>query len=279
MERYHHLEAAGFNLEQIELFHTGADGAASYLLDDSHAMVGVNDFIAYVETSIAADHEGTPTSAGKAEEQNTSILAQAGRKGNYNEGFRRLKEWLSRVSRTFMRSGVLRPKSALGFIIRSNMQEQIKKKLQDEMNLLEHELNHELPKELKKAVALGDLSENAEYHMAKQRQEFVKARLRQLGRRLADLSLINMNNIPKDKIGLGSTVRVYDNDKNEEVKFQLVTSEESDVAAGKISTTSPIGRALLNKKVGDTAVVITPNGKREMEVLSLTTIHDEVGTE
>ncbi len=159
------------------------------------------------------------------------------------------------------------------------MQEQIKKKLQDEMNLLEHELNHELPKELKKAVALGDLSENAEYHMAKQRQEFVKARLRQLGRRLADLSLINMNNIPKDKIGLGSTVRVYDNDKNEEVKFQLVTSEESDVAAGKISTTSPIGRALLNKKVGDTAVVITPNGKREMEVLSLTTIHDVVGTE
>ena len=158
------------------------------------------------------------------------------------------------------------------------MQEQIKKKLQDEMNLLEHELNHELPKELKKAVALGDLSENAEYHMAKQRQEFVKARLRQLGRRLADLSLINMNNIPKDKIGLGSTVRVYDNDKNEEVKFQLVTSEESDVAAGKISTTSPIGRALLNKKVGDTAVIITPNGKREMEVLSLTTIHDEVGT-
>ena len=159
------------------------------------------------------------------------------------------------------------------------MQEQIKKKLQDEMNLLEHELNHELPKELKKAVALGDLSENAEYHMAKQRQEFVKARLRQLGRRLADLSLINMNNIPKDKIGLGSTVRVYDNDKNEEVKFQLVTSEESDVAAGKISTTSPIGRALLNKQVGDTAVIITPNGKREMEVLSLTTIHDEVGTE
>ena len=178
-----------------------------------------------------------------------------------------------------MRSGVLELKSGLGFIIRSNMQEQIKKKLQDEMNLLEHELNHELPKELKKAVALGDLSENAEYHMAKQRQEFVKARLRQLGRRLADLSLINMNNIPKDKIGLGSTVRVYDNDKNEEVKFQLVTSEESDVAAGKISTTSPIGRALLNKKVGDTAVIITPNGKREMEVLSLTTIHDEVGTE
>jgi len=155
------------------------------------------------------------------------------------------------------------------------MPELIKKKLQEEINALEHELSHELPQELKRAVALGDLSENAEYHMAKQRQEFVKARLRQLGRRLADLSLINMNNIPKDKVGLGSTVRVYDSTKNEEVEYKLVTSEESDVTAGKISTTSPIGRALLNKKVGDTAAVVTPNGNRELEVLSLTTIHDE----
>ena len=154
------------------------------------------------------------------------------------------------------------------------MTEQIKKKLQEEIAALEHELSHELPKELKKAVALGDLSENAEYHMAKQRQEFVKARLRQLGRRLADLSLINMSNIPKDKVGLGSTVKVYDNHKNEEIEYKLVTSEESDVAAGKISTTSPIGRALLNKKVGDSATVVTPNGNREMEILSLITIHD-----
>jgi len=154
------------------------------------------------------------------------------------------------------------------------MTEHIKKKLQEEINALEHELSHELPKELKKAVALGDLSENAEYHMAKQRQEYVKARLRQLGRRLADLSLVNMSNIPKDKVGLGSTVKVYDNTKNAEVEYNLVTSEESDVAAGKISTTSPIGRALLNKKVGDTAVVVTPNGPREMEILSLSTIHD-----
>jgi len=146
--------------------------------------------------------------------------------------------------------------------------------LQDEINALEHELVHELPKEIKKAAALGDLSENAEYHMAKQRQEFVKARVRQLGKRLAELSMVNMNNIPKDRIGLGSTVKVYDTTKNEEVEYNLVTSEESDVGAGKISTTSPIGRALLNKKVGDTAVVVTPNGKREMEVLSLMTIHD-----
>ena len=157
------------------------------------------------------------------------------------------------------------------------MTEQIKKKLQEEIAALEHELSHELPKELKKAVALGDLSENAEYHMAKQRQEFVKARLRQLGRRLADLSLVNRSNIPKDKVGLGSTVKVYDSTKEEEIQYKLVTSEESDVAAGKVSTTSPIGRALINKKVGDTATVVTPNGNRELEVLSLVTIHDEAG--
>ena len=156
------------------------------------------------------------------------------------------------------------------------MTEHIKRKLQDEINALEHELVHELPKEIKKAAALGDLSENAEYHMAKQRQEFVKARVRQLGKRLADLSMVNMNNIPKDRVGLGSTVKVYDGTKEEEVEYNLVTSEESDVAAGKISTTSPIGRALLNKKVGDTATVVTPTGKRELEILKLTTIHGDV---
>src|SRR5436305_5414004 len=156
------------------------------------------------------------------------------------------------------------------------MTDAIRRKLQEEINTLEHELIHELPKEIKKAAALGDLSENAEYHMAKQRQEFVKARVRQLGKRLADLSMVNMNNIPKDKVGLGSTVKVFDNTKNEEIEYNIVTSEESDVAAGKISTTSPIGRALLNKKVGDTAAVVTPNGNRELEILSLTTIHDAV---
>src|ERR1700724_1380100 len=154
------------------------------------------------------------------------------------------------------------------------MTEQIKRKLQDEIDALEHELIHELPKEIKKAAALGDLSENAEYHMAKQRQEFVKARVRELGKRLADLSMVNMNNIPKDKVGLGSTIKVYDSTKNEEIEYKLVTSEESDVAGGKISTTSPIGKALLNKKVGDEATVITPSGKRELEILALTTVHD-----
>jgi transcription elongation factor GreA len=154
------------------------------------------------------------------------------------------------------------------------MTDQIKRKLTDEINALEHELIHELPKEIKKAAALGDLSENAEYHMAKQRQEFVKARVRQLGKRLADLSLTNMNDIPRDKVGLGSTVKVFDNTKNQEFEYHIVTSEETDVAAGKISTTSPIGRALLNKKVGDEVIFVAPNGKREMEILSLLTMHD-----
>ena len=155
------------------------------------------------------------------------------------------------------------------------MPEHIKRKLQEEIETLEHELSHELPRELKKAVALGDLSENAEYHMAKQRQEYVRARLGQLKKRMADLSLINMNNIPKDKAGLGSKVKVYDSTKDEQIEYELVTSEESDVSQGKISTTSPIGRALLNKKVGETTLVHTPTGKRELEILSLTTIHDE----
>jgi transcription elongation factor GreA len=155
------------------------------------------------------------------------------------------------------------------------MPEHIKRKLEDEIQVLEHELNHELPKELKRAIALGDLSENAEYHMAKQRQEYVRARLGQLKKRMADLSLINMNNIPRDRAALGSTVKVYDSTKEEEIEYKLVTSEESDVTKGLISTSSPIGRALMGKKVGDSATVVTPTGKRELEVLTLVTIHDD----
>lgn len=155
------------------------------------------------------------------------------------------------------------------------MPEHIKRKLEDEIQALEHELKHELPQEIKKARALGDLSENAEYHMAKQRQEYVSARLGQLKRRMGELSLVNLANIPKDKIAFGSTVRVYDNHKNEKLEYKLVTSEETDVNKGLISTTSPIGRALMGKKVGDTATVVTPTGNRELDILELTTIHEQ----
>lgn len=154
------------------------------------------------------------------------------------------------------------------------MPEHIKKQLQEEIWHLEHELAHELPAEIKKAVAMGDLSENAEYHMAKQRQEFVNARLGQLKKRMAELSLVNLSNIPKDRVAFGSKVIVYDVAKDEKLEYRLVTSEESDVNKGLISTTSPIGRSLIGKQVGDMAVVVTPNGKRELEVLKLTTIHD-----
>jgi transcription elongation factor GreA len=160
---------------------------------------------------------------------------------------------------------------------RNTMPEHIKKQLLAEIKVLEHELAHELPAEIKKAVAMGDLSENAEYHMAKQRQEFVNARLGQLKRRMAELSLVNLANIPRDKAGFGSTVVVYDSTKDEEIVYRLVTSEESDVAKGLISTTSPIGRGIVGRRVGDVATIVTPNGKRELEILKLTTIHDEAG--
>ena len=154
------------------------------------------------------------------------------------------------------------------------MSTSIHKKLEEEIQALEHELNHELPTELKRARALGDLSENAEYIMAKQRQEYVNARLGQLKQRLADLSLINMNNIPKDRIAFGSRVVLYDLDREAEVKYKLVTSEEADVSKGLISTTSPIGRSLMGKRIGDTVTVTTPNGRREFEVRAMQTIHE-----
>jgi transcription elongation factor GreA len=157
----------------------------------------------------------------------------------------------------------------------SIMASSIVQKLQEEIQALEHELNHELPKELKRARALGDLSENAEYIMAKQRQDYVGARLAQLKRRLADVSLINMNNIPKDRIAFGSKVRLYDVDRDTELEYRLVTSEEADVSKGLISTTSPIGRGLMGKKLGDTVKVTTPNGSREFEIRSVLTFHDQ----
>jgi transcription elongation factor GreA len=152
--------------------------------------------------------------------------------------------------------------------------EELKKKLQEEIAALEYELRNELPKEILKARAHGDLSENAEYHAAKERQAYVNARLGHLQSRLREFSMIDMSRIPRDRVGLGSQVVVLDISKDEEYTYNLVTSEEADVANGKISTSSPIGRGLLGKKVGDTVKIQIPDGMREMEILSLTTIHD-----
>ncbi len=150
----------------------------------------------------------------------------------------------------------------------------IRKKLQDEITALEYELHVELPKEILKARAHGDLSENAEYHAAKDRQGFVNARLNQLKKRIAEVSMIDFTKIPHDRVGLGSIVVVLDTKREEEVSYNLVTSEEAEPANGKISTTSPIGRALLGKEVGDVVKVQSPGGVKELEILKLTTIHD-----
>jgi len=150
----------------------------------------------------------------------------------------------------------------------------IRGKLEAEIKQLEHELTVELPAELKRAVALGDLSENAEYHMAKQRQEFVNARLGQLKKRLAELALVDVDKIPRDRAAYGSVLVLYDLDKDVDVEYSLVTSEEADVAAGRISTSSPIGRGLMGKKPGDEVRIQTPNGLKEFEVRSLQTIYD-----
>jgi transcription elongation factor GreA len=152
--------------------------------------------------------------------------------------------------------------------------EDLKQKLQKEIEALDYELRTELPKEILKARAHGDLRENAEYHAAKERQGFVNARLAQLRKRLGELSMVDLTKIPTDRIGLGSEVVVLDVDKDEQTTYKLVTSEEADVGKGLISTSSPIGKSLLGKRVGDEIKVPVPGGARNMEILSLKTIHE-----
>src|ERR1700694_2268333 len=151
------------------------------------------------------------------------------------------------------------------------------KKLQEEIAVLENEFRIELPREILKARAHGDLSENAEYHAAKERQSFVSARLGQLSARLRVLSMVDMSTIPHDRVGLGSTVVVLDTSKEEKIRYKLVTSEDVDVSKGLISTSSPIGRGLLGKRVGDSVHIQIPGGVREMEIIELLTIHQPDG--
>lgn len=150
----------------------------------------------------------------------------------------------------------------------------LKRKLEEEIKALDYELRNELPKEILKARAHGDLRENAEFHAAKDRQKYVDARLAQLKKRLQDLSLVDLARIPRDSVGLGSRVKVYDPAKDEQITYHLVTSDEADANNGKISTSSPIGRGLLGKKVGDEVKIQIPGGTKELEVVELRTIHD-----
>ena len=151
----------------------------------------------------------------------------------------------------------------------------IKKKLEEEIKTLDYELKVHLPKEILKAREHGDLRENAEYKAAKERQSFLQARIGQLYRRVAALSMMNLDKIPRDKVGLGSTVSLRQTDTGENVVYEIVTPEESDPAQGRISPSSPIGRSLLNHEPGDTVEVKVPSGTREYEIRKLVTIHDQ----
>ncbi len=152
----------------------------------------------------------------------------------------------------------------------------IKKRLEDEIRNLEHELKIQLPKEIQRAREFGDLRENAEYKAAKERQSYVDARIMQLRRRLAALSMVNLDRIPKGKVGLGSTVTLRHTGNGEEVVYDIVTPEEADPAQGRISTSSPIGKSLLNREEGDTVQVRVPSGAKEYDIVKLVTIHDQV---
>jgi len=153
----------------------------------------------------------------------------------------------------------------------------IKKRLEDEIKGLEYELKVELPKEIKRAREYGDLRENAEYKAAKERQTYLDARIGQLRRRAAALSLANLDRIPEGKVGLGSTVTLRHTNNDEETVYFIVTPEEADPTLGRISVSSPIGRGLLNHEEGDTVEVRVPSGVREYDIVKVVTIHDQIG--
>jgi transcription elongation factor GreA len=155
-----------------------------------------------------------------------------------------------------------------------SMKDRLLKKFTDEIQTLDRELKLELPREIKRARELGDLRENAEYHAAKERQRLVEARISMLQKRVSEISLMNVDRIPADRAGFGSTLHVVES-TGEKLVFQLVMPEDADAARGLISTTSPIGRAFLNREAGDVVKVTTPGGAREFEIVKLMTIHDE----
>mgnify|MGYP001415143848 CR=1 FL=1 len=150
----------------------------------------------------------------------------------------------------------------------------VRDKLEGELHALERELTIDLPREIKVAVAMGDLRENAEYHAALDRQRFVRARIGQLQRRLSEIGTMNMDRIPKDRVGLGSTIVLLDLDGDVEITYQLVIPEMADLEKGLISAASPIGRGLLGKKDGETVVIEIPSGKKRFDIVGIKTIHD-----
>jgi transcription elongation factor GreA len=159
-------------------------------------------------------------------------------------------------------------------LMAESMKDRLIKKFEDEIHTLDRELKVELPREILRARELGDLRENAEYHAAKERQRLVESRISMLQKRVSEIALLNVDRIPTDRAGFGSTLHVVEK-TGDKLIFQLVMPEDADAAKGLISTTSPIGRAFLNKEEGDTVKVTTPGGTREFEIIKLLTIHDE----
>ena len=153
------------------------------------------------------------------------------------------------------------------------MKEQLLRKLQHEIQSLDRELKSELPKEIRRARELGDLRENAEYQAAKERQTYVQARIAMLQKRVAAIQLVNLDKLPKGRAAFGSTVHLKEGDGGT-VVYQLVMPEDADVEKGLISTSSPIGRALVGREEGDEVTVVTPVGTRSFEIVKLTTVHD-----
>lgn len=153
------------------------------------------------------------------------------------------------------------------------MKARLIKRFEDEISALEHELNHELPKEIQRARELGDLRENAEYHAAKERQTLCQARVSMLKQRVAEIQLMNLERIPHDKAGFGSKITVSENGRS--TIYELVMPEDASPERGLISLASPLGRAFAGKEKGDEVTVATPSGQREFEILALVTIHDE----
>jgi transcription elongation factor GreA len=153
--------------------------------------------------------------------------------------------------------------------------EAVKKKLQTELNELEEELHFKLPKEIQKAREFGDLRENAEYKAAMERQSMVQARIRQVRLRLSEVESIDTSKLPTDSVAYGSKVVLYDLERDKNVTYKLVTSEESDPDNGLISTVSPIGQGLMGKEEGDEVRIKTPNGWRNFEIKELITVHEQ----
>ena len=157
------------------------------------------------------------------------------------------------------------------------MKARLLKRFEDEIHLLDRELKTALPKEIQRARELGDLRENAEYQAAKERQRLVESRISMLQKRVSEISLMNLDKIPHDRVGFGSTVTLKD-ENGQTIVYQLVMPEDAAPEQGMISTASPIGRALVNKEEGDDVTVTTPNGTRQFEIVKLVTLHDEDGT-